>query len=280
MSQQTSSSKYAVVLSWLKDTYGTETPPNLKVNDSNINRLYKTAIDAKRQFKELSEEKEQLEAKIAEYKQNADKLELVLNTVGVNHNDNVSDGLVELAMLLDLHDVSSSAYVSALTDMYMRKDDLESEIEDLEDELYQAKGSARQYKAMQKKLVGHNKQIATSVPDTIRQRQKLEKTLQYLASKAQEYDIAIGNQKKKLSESKVSKGVFHSSLSLQAAKIKQCEEELAPLREKVGKYHGLPADIELVKLKISEAKNELERLDGEMDSTLSNMNLMPTQGHI
>jgi hypothetical protein len=115
-----------------------QSPPNFKLDDNVRN----DSIESRAVEKALLAEKRDLELQIEDYKQQgtqalyinsgnphigdlADIMENTLDSMGVNYGDNSTDGLVQLALLLGLHDVSSSAYTAALTDTYLELDTLQ-----------------------------------------------------------------------------------------------------------------------------------------------------------
>ncbi len=99
------------------------------------------------------------------------------------------------------------------------------------------------------------------------------KKIEFMTEKQREYAKTAQRLETSLLRSGLKKEVCHESLVAAKEKLDALETELKPLKLKLESYKELPPDVELAKVKVAEARQELAELTQKLTSEISMLHI-------
>ncbi|EDV21117.1 uncharacterized protein TRIADDRAFT_60376 [Trichoplax adhaerens] len=263
--------------SWLERLFDGQPVPQYEVNATTMNmleNLYKLNQVCDNDAHNLIEDVKQ---KALEYSYEALRLSTILSTLGLDKSSlsqsgNVSlNNLAKIALILKLKDTSISSYYCGIHHLARDTRSVER-MHNMEKRLIDAltikhRDSIVKSSALKRTLRELTDHAAETEPKL---EQRLRETA-FLGRKSQEYQKIITELKKANKEVNMDPSLYHSNLVKRAKDLQMLKEELAPLQAKWKSYHSLPADISLAKVKLEEAKQEMVRLEMELERRIGSI---------
>ncbi len=188
--------------------------------------------------------------------------------------EKLTEVLAEVAQILDVdhpEEVAISLALGEVLDKTARipLEDLEREEEEKElqkgrlSALERVSKSQDQLRAEEKEAVKRKDRAAQAA-----------KKAAFLREKQRDYARAAAKHEQELGRGGMRTELRHEKLRAAAEEVAKLEEEeLAPLREKLRGFQSLPPDLELAKLKVAEAEEELAELTQKLTSEINMLHI-------
>jgi len=181
--------------------------------------------------------------------------------------------LSDVALHLKLKDCSYSSFALGMGEISNEIGECSSEILKHEKAMIRLETciaqTVKEKDALRSSLEMMHIQSVTEEP-TLEKRRK-EKL--FLKVKAKEYSTVIQDIESLNHKNGVDKDLFHSTLKLYQREMMAIRSQIDKLKGSLSQYHNLPPDISLARVKIAEARQELQHLEGELYSSLEVLNL-------
>ena len=186
-------------------------------------------------------------------------LNLAPSHTSASGRKNMED-IVELASLVRLYGDNYSNFCESIEKEMNRRDELDREVA----------LRKRQVEIINKKLNSIHKKfevLKNYVPPEASCREQIEVTdkkreFEYLALKCNKYSTQIAHLRRRLDIS--TKTPSHPQLAERADHLAQVRKQISAMKNELETYIEFPADINLAKVKLEQAKRQLELLDKKM----------------
>ncbi|XP_065060466.1 uncharacterized protein LOC135687753 isoform X2 [Rhopilema esculentum] len=220
-----------------------------------------------------------LKRKEQEYSIKADKIDKVLSDVGITVDTLSQSGVRNLTMLSDLaaylriKDTRDPSYVLALVDLLGSAEESSHKLKQHElklQHIQQGIKEAISKKELLKELSeSHELQMATEHPIN----EKRKKEMQFLKGKSEEYKAFIGDIQEINSKNGVSSDIHHDTLKQVHQELTEIQGQINAIKIRLSEFHSLPPDMSLARVKIEEARQELQKLESDLYNDLELLNL-------
>lgn len=278
--QISDSTKLQIACTWLKEVLGKDGDvPPFEINSQTVDVLFGLALFNKQREVDVQLLIEDAHEKAAHYKQEADKMENIMSTIGLSIDRLPPAGvtslasLASLALTLDTKDTSLASY-------YLSLQDLDEELHDVskkrEEQQASLSGLLEKTRLAVARLDKMSKTLLEYQGESDQQKQAMNERMsevRYLQGKTAECHATMQKLKEEISASGVSNEITHSALVKLNKEWKVVHEKTEPLLESLKKYHQLPPDATLAKIKIDDARREVARLNQQISDTLARMNI-------
>jgi len=271
--------KLGVVCAWLKEMLGPDDVPPFEVNSQTVDALYELAHASRQREVDVQLLTEDALELTAHYHHEADKLEDVLSTIGLSVDKLPPPArtnlmcLSSLALTLDTEDTSLASFYLSLQDLEDELQDVTKQREERQASLSSLLEKTRAAVARLNKLSKTLEEYQSSAEQRKQAVVERMSEVRYLQGKTAEAQATMQKLKEEISSSGVSTEITHSALIKLNAEWKAWHEKTGPLLESLKKYHQLPPDVTLAKIKIDDAKREVARLNQQISDALSRMNI-------
>jgi len=269
-----------IACTWLKEVLGKDGDvPPFEINSQTVDVLFGLALVNKQREVDVQLLIEDAHEKAAHYKQEADKMESIMSTIGLSVDRLPPAGvaslasLASLALTLDTKDTSLASY-------YLSLQDLDEELHDVskkrEEQQASLSGLLEKTRLAVARLDKMSKTLLEYQGESEQQKQAMNERMsevRYLQGKTAECHATMQKLKEEISASGVSNEITHSALVKLNKEWKVVHEKTEPLLESLKKYHQLPPDATLATIKIDDARREVARLNQQISDTLARMNI-------
>ncbi|XP_033125195.1 HAUS augmin-like complex subunit 1 [Anneissia japonica] len=269
--------KHRKVQSWLEEVFLDEEIPQYEINERNLETIIKLMQKNKERNRDAQIILADLNQKTTEYEAEAKRLSQILESVGLSTPCLSQSGSVSLrtlarvATILEIKDVTTSSYLLQMSNLTQSMMETQSEhcTETKQNEQLFTKTKAAFIKAssLKRALDALEDQSQYAGPEL----EKKVRTTGFLHNKIREYATKRQQLKDQLNENGFSDSLSHQSLVKEAEYLGNLKAKLAPLKSKLDSYHCLPPNVSLTKVKIEEAKQELESLEAELARNIDAM---------
>ncbi|KAI6649456.1 Unconventional myosin-XVI [Oopsacas minuta] len=259
-----------IVNHWLREVYGGELPP-FEVNEDTIKVLKNIFDEFKAGEKGMSLVLEEIREKSVEQRIESDRLKKILNSLYFSQDtipDRVNDltnSLASLAVTLKSRDTSSASLILMLSDHMMCVKD-----PDLDDVLPSDKinlSLIRKITAVDKairEIQAKSKIVKEKLEKERESQPKKQSDMIFLQKKRQEYIQTRIELEQRLAESGFREEISHPNISSFRKEVSNMNSNLSELRKRKNYYKALPLNLSLAKVKLEEARLELDRLNQEI----------------
>ncbi|TRZ10594.1 hypothetical protein HGM15179_016518 [Zosterops borbonicus] len=263
--------KLTRVTSWLKKIYGDVPIPDYEVNERTVDILHEVMECSEERDKDVMLLIEDMKDQATKYEAESEYWQDILQesmglSVGALSQEATADliDLVESAVELEVEDVSLISFYRAInymsSELYKTKsknEDMELKLKTLTKKLTSALTLEKQLEEEIKKL--NESQEAEKAKAEIR-----SKNLKFLEDKSKDLKIRISDAEDELVAVGLDQSLMHEALMKSSEELAALLKEIEPLKKECASYHDLPLSIPLARVKVEEAKKELEALDKEL----------------
>lgn len=262
------------VREWLEKLYGKSGVPEYEINSRTISYLFALSKQHEANEKRTELVIQDMEQKTAEYSEEALRLHSILEGLSCSLEQTSPeiqgyvDSLASIASLLNLKDCSDTSYCLALTELSqdmaagaVRMQKVSAEVEKEQEDLRTALLKDANHSRVVSELA---EKETTDAPELAKQ----AKETQFLEQKSEQYSRTIKSLQEELITSGYSDDVSHRALQHLAKEVEGLQREIAPLKDQVTHYQHLPPDLALARLKVEETKQELAKLDTELNRSI------------
>ncbi|XP_043944928.1 HAUS augmin-like complex subunit 1 [Protopterus annectens] len=259
--------KIGKVALWLKKVFGNQPVPDYEVDTRTVDILYQLAELNTARDKDFSLVIEDLKQKTSEYALEANYLQgLLLESAGLSFSSLSSNGcsylntMKDSALVLNLRDSSERRYLYAVEELEKECLTTEEKIQKLDQELTSLRCELTKTLVLEKSL---QEDLKKTEEQQVVERAKAEnriKNMEFLSAKSDDFRFKIRVAEEQLTASGFDKTLSHHSLVDLSEKLTMLRQEIRPLKKQLESYLDLTPNPSLAKVKIEEAKRELEAL--------------------
>ncbi|KAM6471112.1 HAUS augmin-like complex subunit 1 isoform 1-T1 [Liasis olivaceus] len=261
------------VSSWLKNTLGDQPIPPYEADARTVDILYELAERSESRDGDVSLLIEDMKQKAAEYESDGlflqellmESLHLSLNSLS-KASTSYLNNLVDIALALETKDTSLASFIPAINDLTSNLYAAESKNKDLELELNNLRRKLTSALVLEKRL---QDDVMKTEDDLIVERAKADsrtQNMKFLKEKSEDIKFRIKSAEEQLSASGLDASLTHESLVTLSEKLAELKKQAVPLKKKLESYLDLTPSPSLARVKIEEAKRELEALEAEFST--------------
>ncbi|XP_052526269.1 HAUS augmin-like complex subunit 1 [Tympanuchus pallidicinctus] len=265
--------KFLRITSWLKKTF--ENVPQFEVNAQTIDLLH--------MFVEYSEEKERdvsfliedMKQRAAEYDADAEHLQsLLTESLDLSPSCLSEEGtahlktLVDIAMILETEDAYLTSFFCAISNRSLELHAAESKNKEMEQELLNVKKKMTAVLLLEEQLEKDLEKVKTHLEIEGAKSESRSQNLQFLRDKCEDLKIRIKTAEMQLTGSGLDQSLLHESLVGLSEKLAGMQEEIVHLKRDLECYLDLPPNLSLARVKVEEAKRELNALEVEFSEKI------------
>lgn len=181
--------------------------------------------------------------------------------------------LANLALILHTKNASESSYILALQhleDETRKVEELQNaELRTLNRLVEKTKSAVIKRSALKNALDDLEGRLQDDDPEL----KKQVKETQYIRKKAKEYHAQVHKTQASLDKVGVDPSVYHQALVSRAEELEHLKEEIAPMKEKLESYHGLPPDAIQSHMKLDELREKVAQLETELTRKIDVMHV-------
>ncbi|XP_073476955.1 HAUS augmin-like complex subunit 1 isoform X1 [Aquarana catesbeiana] len=256
-----------LIITWLKKMFGDKALPPYEVNTRTVEILCQLAEWNEARDKDLTLVIEDQKMKTAEIKAEATYLqELLSDSLGPSYTNLSRMGntylnqLVDSCLALEIKDSSLTSYIPAVNDLSSKLVAIESSNQELELELMNLRKKLTNALVLEKSL---EQDLRKAEEQSSVEKAKVEvraQNMKKLKDKSEEYKYKIQTAKDELSAAGMEDSLTHRSLVSLSETLAELKTQSTATKEKLKSYLDLAPNPSLVKVKIEEAKRELQLL--------------------
>ncbi|XP_023800014.1 HAUS augmin-like complex subunit 1 isoform X2 [Cyanistes caeruleus] len=259
----------AGVTLWLKKIYGDMPIPEYEVNERTVDILHEVMEFNEERDKDVTLLIEDMKDRATKYEEAkywqdilGESLGLSEGSLSLEANKDLTD-LVESALDLNVEDTSLTSFYSAINNMTSELYETKSENEELELELNTLTKKLTSALVLEKKLEEDIEKLKESQEAEKAEAEIQLKDLKFLENKSVDLKIRISDAEEKLVAMGMDQSLTHEALMKSSEELAALEKEIEPLKNEVASYHDLPLSIPLARVKVEEARKELQALEEE-----------------
>ncbi|XP_046854163.1 HAUS augmin-like complex subunit 1 [Xenia sp. Carnegie-2017] len=260
--------KHLKVRSWLESVYQGNVIPPFEVNSTTVSLLYDLACINERKDKAFETIMEELIQRKEEYKHESARLHKITAAVGLSNLPESSQASVEIlantALNLNLKDTTMSSYILGINNLLRERHLIKKQMKEskysMKKLLRATKKALLQYNTLKRAYEILENEISLQEPLLKQRRNETD----FLKQKSSEYEQQLHHLQSILINVNLKPDLFHKALERKYEDILKVEDELKPLKTKLDNYHSLPPNMSLAKVKLEEARIELETLEEQL----------------
>nr|XP_056703801.1 HAUS augmin-like complex subunit 1 [Euleptes europaea] len=181
--------------------------------------------------------------------------------------------LVDTAIALETKDTSLASFIPAINDLSSDVYAAESRNKDLEHELTTLRKKLTSALVLEKRLQDDLKKTEELLAVEKAKADSRTQNLKFLKDKSEDFKFRITAAEEQLTASGMDASLTHESLVSLSEKLAELKKQAAPLKKKLDSYLDLTPSPSLARVKIEEAKRELDALEAEF-STMVDMSAL------
>lgn len=271
--------KHNQVFTWLQQVFGQDHIPQFEINSFTLNVLERLAKRNLKQNKHAELVTKDHTQKTVEYSAEVERLSRITEQVGLPVSCMSQSGrmslktLASMALLLGTKDCSTSSLLLGIAEQNQALSaavDANTEEKRLLSRLVvKTKKAQADASDLQRSLDGLQDQIALQTPQLKKNTQETD----FVKLKCKEYEKSNRELEGYQSKAQLDSSIYHNSLVKKAEEVRLIEEKMKPMKRKLEGYHSLPPDISQAKVKVEEAKMQLEMLEKQLSVSIDTLHL-------
>ncbi|PFX34385.1 HAUS augmin-like complex subunit 1 [Stylophora pistillata] len=269
--------KHNQVFTWLQQVFGQDHIPQFEINSFTLNILEQLAKRNLEQNKTTETHKLRMHDLFG--LQSVERLTRITEQVGLPVSCMSQSGrmslktLASMAMLLGTKDCSNSSLLLGITEQSQALSaavDANTEEKGLLSRLLvKTKKAQANASDLQRSLDGLQDQMALQTPQLKKNAQETD----FVKLKCKEYEKSNRELEEYQSKTQLDSSIYHGSLVKKAEEVRLIKAKMKPLKDKLEGYHSLPPDISQAKVKVEEAKGQLETLEKQLSVSIDTLHL-------
>lgn len=271
--------KHNQVFTWLQQVFGQDHIPQFEINSFTLNILEQLAKRNLEQNKYAELVTKDYNQKAVEYSAEVERLTRITEQVGLPVSCMSQSGrmslktLASMTMLLGTKDCSNSSLLLGITEqsqaLSAAVDANTEEKRLLSRLLVKTKKAQANASDLQRSLDGLQDQMALQTPQLKKNAQETD----FVKLKCKEYEKSNRELEEYQSKTQLDSSIYHGSLVKKAEEVRLIKAKMKPLKDKLEGYHSLPPDISQAKVKVEEAKGQLETLEKQLSVSIDTLHL-------
>ncbi|XP_028604890.1 HAUS augmin-like complex subunit 1 isoform X1 [Podarcis muralis] len=265
--------KLEKVASWLKKTFGDQPIPPYEADARTVDILYELAECNESRDGDVRLLIEDMKQKAVEYESDGTFLQDLL-TESLNLSfSNMSKGstsylntLVDTALALETKDTSLASFIPAINDLTSELDAAESKNKEMELELSTLRKKLTSALVLEKRLQDDLKKTEELLVVEKAKADNRTQNMKFLKDKVEDFKFRIKAAEEQLSMCGMDVSLTHESLVNLSENLAELKKQAVPLKKKLESYLDLTPSPSLARVKIEEAKRELEALEAEVSA--------------
>ncbi|XP_061469642.1 HAUS augmin-like complex subunit 1 isoform X3 [Rhineura floridana] len=174
--------------------------------------------------------------------------------------------LVDAALALETKDTSLASFIPAINDLTSELDATESKNKEMEVELSTLRRKLTSALVLEKRLQDDLKKTEELLVMEKAKADSRTQNMKFLKDKSEDFKFRIKAAEEQLSASGMDASLTHESLVNLSEKLAELKKQAAPLKKKLESYLDLTPSPSLARVKIEEAKRELEAFEAEFSA--------------
>ncbi|XP_054843134.1 HAUS augmin-like complex subunit 1 [Eublepharis macularius] len=258
---------------WLKKTLGDQNIPSYEVDTRTVDILHELAECSESRDADIRILIDDMKQKTVEYESDGNYLQGLLTeslnlsfTSLSNASTNYLDILVDSAMALETKDTSLASFIPAINDLTSDLYSAESRNKDMEHELSNLRKKLTSALVLEKRLQDDLKKTEELLAVEKAKADSRTQNIKFLKDKSEDFKFRIKAAEEQLSVSGMDVSLTHESLVSLSEKLAELKKQAAPLKKKLDSYLDLTPSPSLARVKIEEAKRELDALEAEFSA--------------
>ncbi|XP_070599697.1 HAUS augmin-like complex subunit 1 [Erythrolamprus reginae] len=275
--------KLTKVTSWLKTIYGEKPIPLFEVNAQTVDVLYGMAERNESRDRDVHLLIEDMKQKAAEYESDGLFLrELLMGSLNLSLNSlskasmSYLKNLVDIALALETKDTSLASFIPAINDLTSDLSEAQSKSKELDLELSTLRRKLTSALALEKRLQDDVLKTEKRLVEESKTAEYRKQNIEFLMKKSEDIKSEIKSTKDQLDASGLDDSLTHESLVALSQKLADLTNQSDDLKKKVDSYLDLTPSPSLARVKLEEAKRELEVLKAELARKLEKAALSVT----
>ncbi|XP_015132764.1 HAUS augmin-like complex subunit 1 isoform X1 [Gallus gallus] len=263
------------ITSWLKKTFENQLVPQFDVNTKTTDLLYELVEYSEERERDVSFLIEDMKKRAAEYDAGAEYLQsLLTESLGLSPSSLSEEGtahlntLVDSAMILETKDTYLTSFFCAISDRTLELHAAESKNKEMEQRLVNLKKKLTATLVLEKQLEKDLEKTKTHLEIEVAKSENRLQNLQFLEDKSEDLKIRIKTAEEQLAASGLDQSLLHESLVSMSEKLAEMQEEMVHVKKKLEYYLDLPPNLSLARVKVEEAKRELNALEEEFSKQI------------
>uniref|UniRef100_A0A8C9FRX3 HAUS augmin-like complex subunit 1 n=1 Tax=Pavo cristatus TaxID=9049 RepID=A0A8C9FRX3_PAVCR len=263
------------ITSWLKKTFENQLVPQVEVNTQSIDPLYALVEYSEERERDVSFLIEDMKQRAAEYDADAEYLQsLLTESLNLSPSSLSKEGsahlktLVDSAMILETKDTSLTSFFCAISDRSLELHAAESKNKEMEQKLLNLKKKMTATLMLEKQLEEDLEKAKTHLEIEGAKSESRCQNLQFLKDKSEDLRIRIKIAKEQLAATGLDQSLMHEPLVCLSEKLAGMQEEMEHLKKELECYLDLPPNLPLARVKVEEAKRELNALEEEFSKQI------------
>ncbi|XP_053263577.1 HAUS augmin-like complex subunit 1 [Podarcis raffonei] len=265
--------KLEKVASWLKKTFGDQPIPPYEADARTVDILYELAECNESRDGDVRLLIEDMKQKAVEYESDGTYLQDLL-TESLNLSfSNMSKGstsyrntLVDTALALETKDTSLASFIPAINDLTSELDAADSRNKEMELELSTLRKKLTSALVLEKRLQDDLKRTEELLVVEKAKADNRTQNMKFLKDKVEDFKFRIKAAEEQLSMCGMDASLTHESLVNLSENLAELKKQAVPLKKKLESYLDLTPSPSLARVKIEEAKRELEALEAEVSA--------------
>ncbi|XP_042305699.1 HAUS augmin-like complex subunit 1 isoform X2 [Sceloporus undulatus] len=176
------------------------------------------------------------------------------------------NNLVDIALALETKDTSLASFIPAINGLTSDLYAAESKNKDMELELSNLRKKLTSALVLEKRLQDDLMKTEKLLVVEKAKAESRTQNMKFLKDKSEDMKFRIKAAEEQLSASGLDASLTHESLVNLSEKLAEIKKEAAPLKKKLESYLDLTPSPSLARVKIEEAKRELEALEAEFSA--------------
>ncbi|XP_044287218.1 HAUS augmin-like complex subunit 1 [Varanus komodoensis] len=265
--------KLSKVALWLKKTYGDQPIPPYEADAQTVDILHELAECNASRDADVKLLIDDLKQKAAEYESDGNYLQDLLRenlNLSFSSLSKISTSylntLVDIALALETKDTSLASFIPAINDLTSDLYAVESKNKDMELELNGLRKKLTSALVLEKRLQDDLRKTEELIVMEKAKADSRTQNLKFLKEKSEDMKCRVKAAEEQLSASGLDASLTHESLVDLSEKLAELKKQAIPLKKKLESYLDLTPSPSLARVKIEEAKRELEALEAEFSA--------------
>jgi len=270
---------------WLTDVLGEE-PPDWEINSTSKHILEELYLTHQRQEAAAALEMEELQEARSEFQAEINRLSQILNKLGGLEEEMTSglsgsylNTLSELALALDLHLVPgsttcASSLQAALAKLLVKQAELGPRVGVVKAEVEKGEVDMLELHARLARLEELAEQAAVVERAGEQASGGQKKKTEFTLAKVEQYRRDIERSEAALvRHGGADPNLRHGEIVKLKDKVDEVQSQVDPLKRELGGFLNLPPSIEMARVEVAGKKQELEKLEKEVESKISSLHV-------
>ncbi|KAL8204236.1 UNVERIFIED_CONTAM: HAUS augmin-like complex subunit 1 [Gekko kuhli] len=258
---------------WLKKTFGDQPIPPYEADARTVDILYELAECNESRDGDITLLIDDMKQKTEEYESDGNYLQSLLTeslnlsfTSLSNASTSYLNTLVDSAVALETKDTSLASFLPAINDLTSDLYAVESRNRDSEHELASLREKLTSALVLEKRLQDDLNKTEELLAVEKAKADSRTQNMKFLKDKSEDFRYRIQAAEEQLTASGMDASFTHESLVSLSEKLAELKKQAAPLKKKLDSYLDLTPSPSLARVKIEEAKRELDALEAEFST--------------